>query len=279
MSTNGKLIAKMLIESPQNNIFKTILSLKDKKSRDEAGLFIVEGQKQVSEIPEDWNIKRLILSESYKGKTSKLESDKNLVTVSDKLFDKLSFTKTPQGIAAVVEKKIFDLSKIIKQNGFFIILENIADPGNLGTIIRSADAFGAKAVFVSNGSTDIYSDKTIRSSMGSFFHIPVINTDAFEIIKSLKNESVSVLAATLEAKQPLSQSILAKKVAVIIGNESNGLSAKIQKEADVLVKIDMPGKAESLNAAIAASIIMYEASKTVTFSNKKRLIKQELSNV
>ncbi|AKL98718.1 TrmH family RNA methyltransferase [Endomicrobium proavitum] len=248
----------MFIESQHNNLFKELFALRDKKNRDASGLFLVEGQKQVLEIPKDRNIKYIIVSESYNGNVP----EGKVVTVSDRLFSKLAFTKTPQGIAAAVEKKEFDAAKIIKQNGFFVILENISDPGNLGTIIRSAHAFGAKAVFISKESADVYSDKTIRSSMGSIFHIPVIdNANLNDIIKLLKQEKVLIAATSPKAKKSLDGAIFTKKFAFIVGNESNGISAQIQKTADVLIKIEMPGKAESLNAAAAAAIIMYEASK------------------
>jgi len=246
----------MIIESAQNKIFKEAVSLKEKKFRDESGFFLVEGEKQVSEITKEWNIKYLLVSSAYKRKT--VENTTSFI-ISEKIFGRIVSAVTPQGIAAVVEKKKFDADEILRRNGFFVILEKISDPGNLGAIIRSADAFGAKAVFVSSQSADIYSDKTMRSTMGSFFHLPVIaEVSMQEIIALMKKNKIPVLAASLNAKKMLSECNFSAKSAFIIGNESAGISAETEKSVDTLFKIEMPGKAESLNAAIAASIVMYE---------------------
>ena len=249
----------MVITSSQNAVFKSAMGLKDKKGRDETGLFLVEGKKQTAEISAEWNIRHIFVSRSYEADS--LPQIKTFI-LKDSLFAKLSSTKTPQGIIAVVEKKEYKTEKLLKNKGFFIVLENIQDPGNLGTIIRSADAFGAKAVFVSKESADIYSDKTIRSTMGSFFHIPVAaKTDIKELIAMLKENSVKIFSASLKAKKSIDKYDFFQKSAIFIGNEANGLSAETEKFSDFLFKIPMPGKAESLNAAIAASITMYEFSK------------------
>jgi TrmH family RNA methyltransferase len=140
-------------------------------------------------------------------------------------------------------------------------LENIQDPGNLGTIIRSADAFGAKAIFVSQESTDVYSDKTLRSTMGSLFHLPVVdNVNIEELLYLMKKEKFTVFAASLKGKKSIDDLKILSKSVFIIGNEANGIKQETEKSADILFKIPMPGKAESLNAAVAASIIMYELS-------------------
>ncbi|MCL2334507.1 MAG: RNA methyltransferase [Endomicrobia bacterium] len=252
----------MIIESSQNQSFKNAVSLKNKKFRDESGLFLVEGQKQVLEISKEWNIKQLFVSSAYNGK---LIENTDTFEVSEKIFDKLSSTPAPQGIAAVVEKKHYDTEKILKKTGLFIVLENIQDPGNVGTIIRSADAFGAKAVFVSKGSADIYSAKTIRSTMGSLFHIPVIDeADIAKTLAAMKENKISIYAASLKGKKALKNCAFSQKSAILIGNEAKGLESQTQSMADTLFKIEMPGKAESLNAAIAASIAMYEiTAKTI----------------
>ncbi len=249
----------MKIESQHNNTFQAALALKEKKHRKESGLFLVEGQKQIEEIYKGWNIKKLFISEGFKGKI--IENTDTFV-ISDKLFGKLSSTQTPQGIIAVVEKKEHPVENILKNEGFFVVLENIQDPGNLGTIIRSADAFGAKGVFVSKESADIYSDKVLRSTMGSLFHIPVIDEVSLpELFKAMSKEKVKIYTSSLSVKKGLEAVKFPKKCAVVIGNESKGISESTEKAADSLFKIAMPGSAESLNAAIAASIIMYEISK------------------
>ena len=252
----------MIIESAQNQNFKNAVSLKNKKFRDESGLFLVEGQKQISEISKEWNIKHLFVCHGDGGIDIDVNSSVPMTQVSEKIFNKLSSTPSPQGIVAVVEKRHYDVEKILKGNGLFVVLENIQDPGNVGTIIRSADAFGAKAVFVSKGSADIYSDKTIRSTMGSLFHIPVIDEISIaETLAGMKKHKISIFAASLKGKKTLKNCRFPLKSAILIGNESKGLESDTESMADTLFKIEMPGKAESLNAAIAASIAMYEAAK------------------
>ncbi|MDR1418671.1 MAG: RNA methyltransferase [Endomicrobium sp.] len=249
----------MIFTSTQNSIFKEALKLQDKKFRDIKNYFFVEGKKQIEEIPKDWNIKQIFISEKHRNVK---ENFKNTVILSENLFNKLSTTKSPQGILAIVEKKQYNAVSIIKKQGLFIILENIQDPGNLGTIIRSADAFGAKAVFVSKNSVDIYSDKTLRSTMGSIFHLPVLNNiDIKNIIPLMKKEKITVYAASLKGKKYIHTVKLSKKCAFIIGNEANGITNETENLADEIIKINMPGNCESLNAAIAASIIMYEIAK------------------
>jgi TrmH family RNA methyltransferase len=248
----------MLIESAQNLTFKNILKLQDKKFRLQNDVFLVEGKKQVDEISKDWNIKQIIISKEFEG----IKNFKDSIILSKHLFTKLSSTKSPQGIIAVVEKKHYKIEKLIQGHGIFIVLENIQDPGNLGTIIRSSDAFGVKVVFVSKESADIYSDKTVRSSMGSLFHLPVVdNIDIKELLNLMKKEKITVFATSLNSKKYLNKTQFPKKSAFIIGNEAKGIKNDTEVLANTLFKISMPGKAESLNAAVAASIIMYELSK------------------
>ncbi|MDR1784837.1 MAG: RNA methyltransferase [Endomicrobium sp.] len=249
----------MIIKSTRNKIFKYALKLQNKKVRSKSRLFLVEGKKQVKDIPKNWNIRQIFISERYK---DIITDFKKTTIFSDYLFNKLSVTKSPQGIMALIEKKYYNTKDVIKNYGKFIILENIQDPGNLGTIIRSADAFGIKAVFVSKGSADLYSDKTLRATMGSIFHLPVIdNIEVKDILDSMKNEKILTLAASPKGKKYLSEISLKTKSAFIIGNEARGIKNETENLTDISVKIYMSGKTKSLNAAIAASIIMYEISK------------------
>ncbi|MDR1926132.1 MAG: RNA methyltransferase [Endomicrobium sp.] len=251
----------MKIESIRNQIFKETLQLQDKKFRDKNNLFIVEGKKQVKEISKYWHIKQIFISEKHKN-TIKIKNFTNVIVLSENLFNKLVSTQSPQGIMAVVKKKQYNVKKIVKTRGLFIILENIQDPGNLGTIIRSANSFAAKAVFVSKGSADIYSEKTLRATMGSIFHLPVINDINIEdTLNIMKKEKITIFAASIKGEKYLNDIKFPSKKAFIIGNEANGLKSETEDLADELVKIYMPGRSESLNVAIAASIIMYEATK------------------
>lgn len=245
----------MQLSSTSNPTFKNILNLKDKKYRKGSDNFIVEGQKQVNEIPTDWQIQSIVVSENF---SKKNKTYTNQIVLSDKLFTKISSTNTPQGIIAIVKKKKFNLENCLKQKGFILIADNISDPGNLGTIIRCADAFGAGSIFISKHSVDLYSDKVVRATMGSMFHLPIFTQiDTKELIAKLKENNFKICATDLNSKNKLSKTNFTDKVAFIVGNESKGVSKDLINLADFTVKIDMAGNAESLNVAIASAIMMY----------------------
>lgn len=247
----------MFIESIHNDIIKLVISLKDKKVRDEQSLFVVEGLKQVSEIPKDWKIKFVLVTEKYKD----FKSDKLYIT-TEKIFNKISNTKTPQEILAVVEKKKYDIEKVLSNKGIFVIIDTLQDPGNIGTIIRTAESFGIKGIFISKNSVDIYSDKVVRSTMGAIFNIPIIQEcDIVSLIQTLKQNKINTCAFSLDTNSSLSNFKFKNNVAIIIGNESKGISKDILDVVDNKIKIDMVGKSQSLNAAVACSIAIYEISK------------------
>lgn len=237
----------MYIESKNNRIIKEINSLKLKKNRDKLKLFILEGERLIREASD--SISYVVTSESYNGN---IRSD---YTVSDALFSKISDTVNPQGVLAVchITKTQFDNND---KNPLYIMLENIQDPGNLGTIIRTADAAGADGIFLSKGCVDVYSPKVVRSTMGSLFHLPVyVNVDLYDIISKI---NVKTVAAHLKGNKTPYEINMKDGIAILIGNEGNGLSDELSSKADNLVKIPMPGNAESMNAGVAAAIMIYE---------------------
>lgn len=247
----------MFIESVHNDVIKLVCSLKDKNVRDEKSLFVVEGFKQVLEIPKDWKIKFIIATQEYKD----LNTDKLYITTK-KIFNKISGTKTPQEILAVVEKKQFYIDKILLNKGIFVVIDTLQDPGNIGTIIRTAEAFGCKGIFVSKNSVDVYSDKVVRSAMGAIFHIPIVqDCDIVSLIQTLKHLQINICAFSLDANNMLSDFEFKNNVAVIIGNESKGISKNILDIVDNKIKINILGKSQSLNAAVACSIAIYEISR------------------
>lgn len=247
----------MFIESIHNDIIKLIVSLKEKKNRDEKSLFVVEGFKQVSEIPKDWKIKFVLVTEKYKD----FNADKLYIT-TEKIFKKISDTKTPQEILAVVEKKNIDLEKVLSGKGIFVVIDTLQDPGNMGTIIRTAESFGCKGIFISKNSTDVYGDKVIRATMGAIFNIPIVHEcDIVSLIKKMKQKQIKTYAFSLDTNNMLSNFKFEKNVALIIGNESKGISKDILDIVDNKIKIDMWGKSQSLNAAVACSVAIYEISK------------------
>jgi len=247
----------MFIESIHNDIIKLVVSLKDKKNRDELSLFVVEGFKQVSEISNNWKIKFVLATEKYKD----FKADKLYIT-TEKIFKKVSDTKTPQEILAVVEKKKFNIDEILNNKGIFVIADTLQDPGNMGTIIRTAESFGCKGIFVSQNSVDVYSDKVVRSTMGAIFNIPIIQEcDTISLIKKMQQKKISVCAFSLEAKEELSNFKFKNNTAIVVGNESKGINKDILDIADNKIKIKMLGKSQSLNAAVACSVAIYEISK------------------
>lgn len=253
----------MIIESLQNNLIKKLVSLKQKKSRQKYKLFLVEGIRFIDEIPDNWEVEQYVVSESfekkYLDKIKQLKSKSKVYTVKDSVFKSISDTDTPQGIIATCIQKNFNMSDVICDNAFLIIADNLQDPGNLGTIIRTADAAGATGVLLSQNTVDLYNPKTLRATMGSIFHIPIIqNIDISETILDLKSNNITVIASSLKATTTPYLVNLKKSVAVIVGNEANGVDENILNKADVLVKLPLVGRAESLNVSVASGILLYE---------------------
>ncbi|HCC07676.1 MAG TPA: hypothetical protein DEP72_05905 [Clostridiales bacterium] len=253
----------MIITSSENIIVKDAMKLKQKKHRDEENKFIIEGFKMVSEIPIDWDIDRIIVSEKFpEEQRRKLDRFENRIffTVSENIFRRLSDTEEPQGVMAICYKRDYFLNRVLEKERLNIfLLDEIQDPGNLGTIIRTADATKVDAVLVSKKSADLYNSKTIRSTMASIFHIPIFtDIDIKEMYETLKSKNIKILATHLDTDKNIYNVKLTENICVVIGNESRGISDISAKGADLLFKIPMIGQAESLNASIAASVTMYE---------------------
>ena len=254
----------MIITSKDNEIIKHIRKLKEKKERDISNEFIVEGIKMLEEaINEGADIKTVVVCDDCLG-NSKIATDllyeiakENIIYVPEKIFKLISDVKTPQGILAVIKK--VDTLKIEYKDDLFLILDNIQDPGNLGTIIRTADSINLKQIIVPKGSADPYNPKVVRSSMGAIFRVKVIDVDDLdETIKEMKKNKIKVLATDLRTDKSI-YDVSYEKSAIVIGNEANGVSEKVLELADERIKIPMSGKTESLNAAVATGIILYNA--------------------
>lgn len=250
------------IESPQNKIYKRLKGLQLKKNRDKEEVFLAEGLRFVSEIPEAWEVEQFACSQTFSKEmdTTPFESRWEMVVFPDELFEALCDTESPQGILAVCKKRQDDFATLSpKDNYFFVLAEELNDPGNLGTIIRTADACGADGIFLSKGSVDVYNPKVLRSTMGSLFHLPIYqNVDLAEVAHKLKGKGISLYAAHLQGKDFPYALPLTESCAFLIGNEARGLSDEAADLCDQYVKIPMVGQAESLNASIAAGVLMYE---------------------
>lgn len=255
----------MVITSTSNEQIKKLIQLKEKsKVRKTTGTFTVEGKKMFVEIPAE-DLVSVYVSETFLKENGELVKNKKYQIVSDQVFKKISDTVTPQGIVAVVKQKSYSIDYIIekrnKEKSCIVVLDRLQDPGNMGTIVRTGEAAGISGIIMSKDSADIYNPKVIRSTMGSIFRVPfAIVDDLAAAVDTLKDNGITTYAAHLKGELYNSGS-LTKDCTLLIGNEARGLSEEISAKADKLIKIPMHGKVESLNAAIATAILMYEAAR------------------
>lgn len=248
------------IESKDNKLIKEIKKLKEKKYRQEKGQFLVEGFRFVSEaIISEFDVSYVFISSNAHDKLALYAIDKNIskntkiISVSQTVLNSICDTQTPQGIVAVVNYRSFTIKN---EQGFYVLCDEVQDPGNMGTIIRSAHAASALGVIVTNGTVDIFNQKTLRATMGSIFHVPII--EDLGVLTLLRQNGFQLLVSSLETQNNFYDVDLTGKLIISVGNEGNGVSDAISNLADILVKIPMPGGAESLNVAVASSIMMFE---------------------
>ena len=282
-----------MISSTTNKQVKFVNALvKKAKTRREEDLFVAEGLRMGSEIPKD-RIHTLYISESFsKTKECKTlrEGVKHIELVTDEVFKSLSDTQTPQGILALVKQYHYTLDEVTgktakekatasgqdadgsvqnrkkqenrKKPALLMVLETIQDPGNLGTILRAGEGAGVTGVVMDANTTDIYNPKVIRSTMGSVLRMPFVYVeDLHETLQELKNRNIRLFAAHLKGKQAYDLEDYTGDTAFLIGNEGNGLTDETAAMADTYVRIPMEGSVESLNAAVAASVLMFEAAR------------------
>ncbi|RWZ59825.1 RNA methyltransferase [Halobacillus fulvus] len=240
-----------MLTSIQNPKVKEWRKLQKKKNRTKEKKFLVEGHHLVEEVlKSDYSVEELIKRE---GTDFEVSLDIPVTEVSDQVFDAIASTETPQGIAAVVHQK----DQHFEPGDLTLMVDAVQDPGNLGTIIRTADAAGFDQVILGTGTVDPFNDKVIRSTQGSLFHIPFIQGDLVPYIDALKEEGVTVWASTLTDATPYQQLKSPERAALIVGNEGQGIDESLTNLADQRVFIPIYGQAESLNVAIASAILMY----------------------
>ena len=250
----------MLLTSPQNTRIRQLTALIGKaRQRKKTGLFTVEGARIVREVPDDL-LEELYVSESFEAGNGDFLSGKRYFTLTDELFASVSDTRTPQGILAVVKMPSHTLADMLKEKPFLLLLEDIQDPGNLGTLIRTAEGAGADGVILSKGCVDLFSPKSVRSTMGSLFRLPILTAeDLNRTVEELKGRDIAVYAAHLSGKISYEKADYTKGCAIAVGNEGNGLTDGLTARCTQLVRIPMEGKLESLNASVAGAILMYKA--------------------
>lgn len=244
-----------------NNQIKELTALRDKaKARREAGLYIVEGPKMCQEAPKEMLVNTFVTHKCVESNNSWLK-DRQYEVVEERVFEKLSDTKTPQGVMSVVKQPEYRLEDMLKEGNLYVILEDIQDPGNMGTIVRTAEGAGVAGIIMTKGCVDIFNPKTIRSTMGSVYRIPFVYVDDIAAtIEQIKAAGISIYAAHLKGER-FYDDVEYGRAAFLIGNEGNGLKDETAALADTYIKIPMSGQVESLNAAVATSILMYEHSR------------------
>lgn len=255
---------KKSITSIQNPTIKLVKELQKKKStRKKQQLFIVEGIRAVQEIPKHIRIEQVLVSEQIEESTYEGLNVREVLVVTEEIFKSISDTQTPQGMMAIVKIPEVSLESLEVEDGPYLVLENLQDPGNLGTIVRTAHAFDFKGILMTKGCVDLYSPKVVRSTMSSLFYVPVVTDYSIEeIITYLKKSQVTLYTTALTKKaQPIQNIAFNKRMALVIGNEGNGVSEYCLAETDYNMIIPMPGGAESLNASVAAGVCMYEMTR------------------
>ena len=253
-----------VISRKENELIKHIKKLKDKKERDISGEYLIEGVKLIKEaIQEKAKIKQIIVCDECE-RTDTISQDLmyeiakyDCIYVTKKIFEYITEVKTPQGILAIIEKESNEQNIDYNQE-IIVALDGIQDPGNLGTILRTVDSIGLTQILVSKDTADCYNPKVVRSTMGAIFRVKVIECEDLEkTLKEIKKHKFSIVITSLQTENSI-YDVEYKKDVIVIGNEANGVSEKIQNLADKKVKIPMLGKTESLNASVATGIILYE---------------------
>ncbi len=262
-----------MITSVQNSQIKNVQLLQRKSSeRKSQGLFVVEGEKMFLECLQYGKVEKVYFSESYYEHKKAEEgsylqediipSDTQTELVSDSCFKAMCETVTPQGVIAMVQIPKYDAEQLIKEASSLVVLEGLQDPGNLGTIMRTAEAAGMDGVILSDTSVDLFNPKVVRSTMGAIFRMPAVYvSDILSAVKKLNEKGFNTLATHLSATHDYTEADYTGKTAVLVGNEGNGLSDALTGLAKEKIIIPMEGRVESLNAAVAAALCMYEIKR------------------
>ena len=255
-----------MITARSNSQLKQIAKFLRKRSeREEERVYVIEGRKMFFEVLEQAPELLVKAFWSQSGLSGLSEEEKALISacpyeeVSDDAFDSVAETVTPQGVLAIVKMPEYTPEELSKSGKNLLLLETLQDPGNLGTILRTAEAAGIGGVILSSDSVDAFSPKTVRATMGAVFRVPFVYESDFPgTITMLKENGYTIYAAHLKGSVPYDEPDYQGSCGILIGNEGNGLSDEVTALSDVRIRIPMEGKAESLNAGVAAALMMYE---------------------
>ncbi|MBR1741293.1 MAG: RNA methyltransferase [Lachnospiraceae bacterium] len=261
-----------MITSEGNAQIKELLKLqKSARERRKEKTFVVEGMKLVEEAYSVGKLKKGYVSESVlrneEKRVKQMSGRLPFEVVSDSVFQAMAETVTPQGILGLAEMPEYSLSEILQEEKKrFLLLDDLRDPGNLGTIMRTAEGAGMSAVILSKESVDLFNPKVVRATMGSVLRVPFCYVESLpDVINRLKNENIKVYGCMMEGSVRYDEPDYSNGAGIVIGNEANGISKEVRKHLSAAVRIPMAGKLESLNDAVAAAILMYEFTRRDIF--------------
>lgn len=257
-----------LISSLQNPKIKHVIHLRDRHEREKNQQFIIEGYREIlraadakRRIDQLFICPELFLGSNENALITRIaQQGAKIIPCTEKVFQKISYRDRPDGLIAIAPQSHFSLQQLTPSaNPFYIVAEAIEKPGNLGTILRSSDAVGLDALILCDRCTDIHNPNVVRASVGTLFTVPVIEASSEETIAYLKKNNIAILAATPSATEEFTKVDMTRPLAIAVGTEQLGLSEKWLKEADIRVRIPMNGVADSLNVAMATTLLLYEA--------------------
>ena len=256
------------IQSKDNKTIKHIISLQQRKYRQKFGEYTVEGIRAVTDLGKKGFLRAILIRESKRSELEPLvQKDftiSSVYVVQDPIFDKIEYSVNGQGILGIAKKCINDLHSFIVDDGLYVALDGVQDPGNLGTIIRTAVAAGAKGIFLLKGTVDPYNEKCVRSTMSALCNIPIFEDITLsEFYDFIKDNSIKTYVTSLDNAKPYHTISYAKRSMVILGNEGNGVSKEIIEMCDQAITIPMYGDIESLNVSIAAALCMYKVREQI----------------
>ena len=256
------------IQSKDNKTIKHIISLQQRKYRQKFGEYMVEGIRAVTDIGKKDCLRSILIRESKRSELEPLVEKgftvSSVYVVQDPIFDKIEHSVNGQGILGIAKKCVNDLHSLIVEDGLYVALDGVQDPGNLGTIIRTAVAAGAKGIFLFKGTVDPYNEKCVRSTMSALCNIPIFeDVTLSEFYDFIKDNTIKTYVTSLENAKPYHTISYAKRTMIILGNEGNGVSREIIEMCDQAITIPMYGDIESLNVSIAAALCMYKVREQI----------------
>lgn len=256
------------IQSKDNKTIKHIISLQQRKYRQKFGEYTVEGIRAVTDIGKKDFLRSILIRESKRSELEPLVQKgftvSSIYVVQDPIFDKIEHSVNGQGILGIAKKCVNDLHSFIVEDGLYVALDGVQDPGNLGTIIRTAVAAGAKGIFLLKGTVDPYNEKCVRSTMSALCNIPIFeDVTLSEFYDFIKDNTIKTYVTSLENAKPYHTISYPKRTMIILGNEGNGVSREIIEMCDQAITIPMYGDIESLNVSIAAALCMYKVREQI----------------